>query len=45
MHPMLAPIIALVAGILILLFPQLLNLVVAVYLIIVGVLGLLAAKK
>ncbi len=34
------PIIALVAGILILLQPRLLNYVVAIYLIVVGVLGL-----
>ncbi len=36
-----APLLALVAGILILVFPRLLNYVVAIYLIIVGVLGLL----
>ena len=34
------PIIALVAGILILIVPRLLNYVVAIYLIIVGVIGL-----
>jgi hypothetical protein len=37
----LEPIAALVAGILILLLPQVLNFVVAIYLIIVGILGLL----
>ena len=37
----LEPIAALVAGILILLLPQLLNFVVAIYLIVVGVIGLL----
>ena len=36
----LAPIIALLAGILILVQPRLLNYIVAVYLIIIGVLGL-----
>ena len=41
LHLELAPIIALVAGILILVQPRLLNLVVAIYLIAVGVLGLL----
>lgn len=41
MHPMISPIIALIAGILILLFPQLLSLVVAIYLIAIGILGLL----
>jgi hypothetical protein len=35
-----SPIVALVAGILILLVPRLLNFVVAVYLIIVGLVGL-----
>jgi len=36
----LAPLIALIAGILILVSPKLLNYIVAVYLIIVGLLGL-----
>jgi len=36
----LQPLVALVAGILILLIPRLLNLIVAIYLIIVGVTGL-----
>ena len=34
------PIVALIAGILILLMPRLLNFIVAIYLIIIGVLGL-----
>lgn len=34
------PVLALIAGILILIMPQLLNMIVAIYLIIVGVLGL-----
>jgi hypothetical protein len=34
------PIVALIAGILILIFPRLLNFIVAFYLILVGVLGL-----
>ena len=37
----LQPIIALIAGILILLVPRLLNYIVAVYLIIIGILGLI----
>ena len=41
LHLAIAPAIALIAGILILLMPQLLNLIVAVYLIIVGITGLL----
>ncbi len=36
----LQPVVALVAGILILLIPRLLNLIVAIYLILVGVTGL-----
>ncbi len=36
----LQPIVALVAGILILIIPRLLNIIVAVYLIFIGVLGL-----
>ena len=36
----LAPLIALIAGILILIMPRLLNFIVAIYLIIVGLLGL-----
>jgi len=36
----LAPIIALLAGILILLVPRMLNFIVAIYLIVVGILGL-----
>jgi hypothetical protein len=36
------PLIALIAGILILILPRLLNYVVAIYLIIIGILGLMA---
>ncbi|MBZ0157371.1 MAG: DUF3096 domain-containing protein [Alphaproteobacteria bacterium] len=39
-HVSLQPLIALIAGILILLIPRLLNLIVAVYLIVIGILGL-----
>ncbi len=35
------PVVALIAGILILIFPRLLNYIVAVYLIIFGILGLI----
>ncbi len=35
------PLVALIAGILILVIPRLLNLIVAIYLIIIGVLGLM----
>lgn len=37
----LAPVVSLVAGILILLVPRLLNYIVALYLIIIGILGLI----
>lgn len=40
-HPMIAPIVAVIAGILILIFPELLNIVVALYLIAVGVIGII----
>jgi len=40
-HVALQPLIALIAGILILVMPRLLNYVVALYLIIVGLIGLL----
>ena len=36
----LAPVVALIAGILILLVPRLLNYIVAIYLIVVGIIGL-----
>jgi hypothetical protein len=39
--PAFQPIVALIAGILILIIPRLLNYVVAIYLIIIGILGLL----
>jgi threonine/homoserine efflux transporter RhtA len=34
------PVVALISGVLILIMPQLLNLIVAIYLIVIGVLGL-----
>ena len=37
----LQPIVALIAGILILLVPRLLNYIVAIYLIVIGILGLI----
>lgn len=36
-HPMLNPIASIIAGVLILIFPRVLNYIVAIYLIIVGV--------
>ncbi len=45
MHLLLSPIIALVAGILILVMPRLLNYIVAIYLIAIGVLGLIGGVR
>jgi hypothetical protein len=39
-HPVFYPVFALIAGILILIFPAILNYVVAIYLIITGILGI-----
>lgn len=41
-HPILGPVIALIAGILILIMPSILNYVVAIYLIVIGILGIAA---
>lgn len=41
----LGPIIALIAGILILVMPRLLNFIVAIYLIAIGVIGLLGGVR
>lgn len=45
LHLVIGPIVALVAGILILVMPGLLRIIVAVYLIAIGVLGLLGNVK
>lgn len=41
LHLSIGPLIALIAGILILIVPRLLNYIVAIYLIIIGLIGLL----
>jgi len=41
-HPAIAPLVALVAGVIILLVPRVLNYVIALYLIVIGLLGLFA---
>ncbi len=41
LHLSIGPLVALIAGILILVMPRLLNYIVALYLIVIGVLGLL----
>ncbi|HUP97698.1 MAG TPA: DUF3096 domain-containing protein [Usitatibacter sp.] len=45
MNLLLSPLIALIAGILILVMPRLLNFIVAIYLIAIGVIGLLGNVK
>jgi hypothetical protein len=42
--PHIGPVAALIAGILILLVPRLLNYIVAIYLIVIGVLGLFGTR-
>jgi hypothetical protein len=42
-HVALAPLVSLLAGILILIMPRLLNYIVAVYLIVIGLIGLFGA--
>ncbi|MDR5172142.1 DUF3096 domain-containing protein [Methylobacillus pratensis] len=43
-HLSLAPLVSLIAGILILVIPRLLNYIVALYLIIIGILGLVGTN-
>jgi hypothetical protein len=40
-----APLVSLIAGILILVMPRLLNLIVAIYLIVIGLIGLFGASN
>ncbi len=40
-HPVIYPVFSLVAGILIFIFPTILNYIVAIYLIIIGILGII----
>ncbi|HYD80868.1 MAG TPA: DUF3096 domain-containing protein [Paucimonas sp.] len=44
-HVSLGPLVALIAGILILILPRLLNYIVALYLIVIGLLGLLGGLR
>ncbi len=39
-HPLATSIIALIAGVLILIFPEILNIIVAIYLILIGIAGI-----
>lgn len=45
LHLTLAPVIALIAGIFILVMPRLLNFIVAIYLIVIGLVGLFGASN
>lgn len=40
-HPFVYPIVSLIAGIIVLIFPAVLNYIVAIYLILIGILGLI----
>lgn len=40
MHPLVNPVVSIVAGILVLIYPRILNYVVAIYLILIGVMEL-----
>jgi hypothetical protein len=44
LHLLLSPLIALIAGILILVMPKLLNFIVALYLILIGLIGLFGTR-
>jgi len=44
LHLTIGPLVSLVAGILILVMPRLLNIIVAIYLIVIGLIGLFAAN-
>ncbi len=41
LHPLVPPVTALICGILILVFPEVLNLVVGIYLVAIGIIGIL----
>ena len=45
LHLSIGPLVSLLAGILILVMPRLLNYIVALYLIVIGVIGLVGADK
>ena len=44
-HTILAPVVSLIAGVLILVMPRLLNYIVALYLIIIGLIGLFGSSN
>lgn len=41
LHPLLAPIVSIIAGVIVLIYPRILNYVVAIYLILFGILELM----
>jgi hypothetical protein len=41
MHPLAGPVVSIVAGVLVLIYPKILNYVVAIYLILFGIIGLM----
>ncbi len=42
LHPLLIPILSIIGGICVLIFPAILNYIVAIYLILIGIAGLIA---
>lgn len=40
MHPLAGPVVSIIAGVLVLIYPKILNYVVAIYLILFGIIGL-----
>ena len=45
LHISLGPVLSLISGVIILIFPKLLNYIVAIYLIIMGILGLFGSGR
>jgi hypothetical protein len=45
MFPLIYPIISILAGILILIFPEILNFVIAIYLIVIGIVGIVGRRN
>lgn len=44
-HPLAVPLLSLIAGVIILIFPRVLNYIVALYLIVIGIMGLVGYLK
>ncbi len=44
MHPLTGPVVSIVAGIVVLIYPKILNYVVAIYLILFGIIGFMNSR-